>query len=333
MNASNAQDPDQVQDREQNKEQDIEQTQNTMPNATPTFIFEKDYALLESYVQSKRSPFTQKHVRRAIVFFWKYVKTQNLAIQSILEVDPLLFRRYFEHLDRQPMRQMVKSKLRQNLKAFLFWILSPDLVSGILPKYNYEMIFSNKYYRFRESGHVYPEDPLTREDVLDCLQFFQARNFRDGVMFKLLAYTGMRIGGLIALKIADIDLVNRKLTTQEKPTQVHNGLNEYCIAQALVADLQAYLLEVQMKNPSQIHLFPVSPNSVRRQLGKWKRKKTHPHAFRDALNTRWAELGLEMALRDILMNHEASSINSKHYLKKYRSWDEKLALYDQYFPY
>ena len=60
---------------------------------------------------------------------------------------------------------------------------------------------------------------------------------------------------------------------------------------------------------------------------------THPHAFRDAINTRWQEMGMEEALRAILLNQQPSGINCKHYLKKYRSWTERVALYDQYFPY
>jgi integrase len=164
-------------------------------------ILRKDQAWLEGYVRTKRSKYTKIHVNADLQRFYDFIIENYPAVKSILEVNPLQFRAYFEHIDQRPVRKNVKNKWRTNLKAFIFWIISPELAQGNLPKINYEMIFSNKYYSFRESSGPREEDPLTREDVLECLHFYQGRNFRDFVLFSLLAYTGMRIGGLISLQI------------------------------------------------------------------------------------------------------------------------------------
>jgi integrase len=298
-----------------------------------TFCPVKDRPYYEQYIQTKQSVFTKIHITRGLTDFYDFIIDHYPRVNSILKVTPQQFRAYFEYLDHRALQKDIKTKTRQNLKAFIFWIISPDLIRGKLPKYRDELIFMNNFYRFRESGTTHETVLLSKEDILECIRFFQDRNFRVYLMVKILAYTGMRIGGMINIRIDQIDLEQRKITTQEKPTTTHNGINEYCIALPLMADLQSYLLEVQLKNPGQEFLFPMSTTSVRNRIHKWKKKQVHPHAFRDALNTRWAELGLEMALRDVLMNHEASAINSKHYLKKYRNWEEKLTLYDQYFPY
>jgi integrase len=303
---------------------------------TPRNCLELDQLYLDGYVQSKKSDSTQRKVRQNLYFFYNFIIDSYPSIKSILEVDPLMFRAFFTHLENQSLQKVGKNKYRQNLKAYIYWIISPDLALGIIPKINYELVFSQKFHKFTQTTPAKDDIVLSREDIFNCLKFFQGRNFRDYIMFSLLAFTGMRVGGLVSILIDDIDLHERRLKSQEKPTEDNLGLNEYFFPKSFIWDLEAYIMEIKAKYPNQTQLFPITEKAVRIQLRNWN-NLAHPHLFRDAINTRRFEMGLmDDALRGILLNQSPNgkSINSRHYLKKYlKSWEARRELYDQYFPY
>lgn len=303
------------------------------PNGmTPKVCLSKDQHYLDTYIASKRSNYTKLKVSQTLHYFYNFLIQTHPETNSILNVDAHQFREYFQSINEVPVRKASKDIYKQNLKAYIFWILMPLMSEGKLPKLNYEMIFSPRFFKFIESSLPKNESPFSREDVLDCLRFFYGRNYRDYTMFSLLAYSGMRVGGVTALKIEDIHLEDRYIITQEKPTGNSPGINTYFIPKKFQTDLKAYILEVTAKNPTQERLFPIEPKSVRHQLKKW-RPSAHPHLFRDAINTRWFELGLEESLRALLLSQTPHFVNSIHYLKKYQTLEAKREIYDRYFPY
>jgi integrase len=242
------------------------------------------------------------------------------------------FREFFMVVDGWDIQRCVKEKYRTGIKRYLEWIIMPLMAEDKAPARNYDMIFKDRYYQFKEGGHPREEEPFTKQDVLDCLNFFRNRNERDYIMFTLDAYTGMRVGGLVSIRIQDIDFVERRIQTREKRTKATAGNNSYVIPLKFVNTLKAYVMQIRALFPQQELLFPIDVRTVNKQLKLW-RASAHPHLFRDALNTRWQELNLDKDMREILLNQKPTSVNAKAYLKKYRSWPAHRLLYDNAFPY
>ena len=167
---------------------------------TPLDILEKDKEKFVAFIKSKKSEHTKKNVSQNLHYFFNYIKTTYPKIQSVLNITPEQYKNYFNHVNDRKLRKNVKSKYRTNLRAFIYYLLGDILAYNEKLPFNYQYIFSNKFIKFTDTTGEIERDALSITDVFEMLAFFQNRNFRDYVMVELLAYTGMRVGGLVSLQ-------------------------------------------------------------------------------------------------------------------------------------
>lgn len=296
-------------------------------------LLQNDAQYVQEYLGSWNIETTKYQKQKYLEFFYGWLGSKYPQVDSILKVTPVQFREYFQFLDGQVQGLLItKRRYRGTLKEFIYWILRPRLAAGEIIPYNYEIIFDRQYYTLNDTGTHRKEDPFSKKDVLECLSFFRERNERDYMMFATLAYTGMRVGGLVNIVRDEIDFEKRRIITQEKHTKAGTGLNEYPIPVGFVRMLKGYCLQHKASFPNEERLFPITTKSVQKQIKLW-RKSAHPHLFRDAINTRWSEAGLDEGLRAILLNQQPEGVNAQHYLKTYRGWASRLELFDKFFPY
>jgi integrase len=300
---------------------------------TELSILPKDLSNWTSFIANESNAGTKKRKIYQTTYFYLWLVERYSAIETILDVTPIQLREYFQWVDTSVHALLdVKSKYKTSLKQYIYWIITPQLAAGEQIKYNYEVIFKDSFYTMKNTGTHRSEEPLTKQDVLDCINFFRERNERDYIMVCLLAYTGMRVGGLMNLELRNINFDLRCLLTQEKRTRAHNGINKYAIPPFFVRILKAYVTQLQALYPTQTHLIPICSRVIRKQLKKW-RSSIHPHLFRDAINSRWSEAGMDIGFRSILLNQKPPNVNTDNYQKFLRSWNARIEIYDKFFPY
>lgn len=296
-------------------------------------FFDGDQALYKTFLSSEQNHGTRARKTFQLQFFYDWSVAHYPGIHSILDVTPLQFREYFQYVNDHVQGQLsVKNKYRTTVKQFIYWIIRPLIAVGDTIKYNYEVVFEPAFLPMRDTGSRRNEEPFSKADVTDCLNFFRTRNEQYYLIFALLAYTGMRVGGVVNIEIDKIDFENRFIWTQEKQTKATTGSNMYPIPLSFVNTLKGYVMQYQQLSPKENFLFPLATGVIRKQLRKW-RNEAHPHLFRDALNSRWMEQGLDEGVRALLLNQKPKSVNADHYLKILRSWKARLEFYDKYFPY
>lgn len=110
---------------------------------------------------------------------------------------------------------------------------------------------------------------------------FREANTRDRAILAFLLDTGCRAGGVVALKIADVDLVEKRAFVTEKGDKTR-----VVIFTSFTADcLRAWLEERQSGAPTFFHsrtLEPLTPSGlyqVLRRLGQQARVKGRFHTF------------------------------------------------------
>lgn len=135
-----------------------------------------------------------------------------------------------------------------------------------------------------------------------------AENIRDLAIIDLLASTGMRVGELVNLNIADIDFENRECIVFGKGSKERKV---YFDARAKI-HLQAYLNSRSDENPA-LFVALLSPHSrlkisgveIRlRELGRrLNMPKVHPHKFRRTLATMAIDKGMPVEQVQQLLGH------------------------------
>jgi len=292
-----------------------------------------DQKAVDSFLANERNGYTHARKKMQLAFFYAWLQDHYPAIQTILDVDPFQFREYLQFVEQTVHAGITpKTKYRTALYQYIKWIIGPKLAAREQIQYNYDVIFDPNYITFTDTGTHYDDIPLTKTDIVNCLAFFRARNERDYLLFSILAYTGMRAGGVCNIRIDNVNFDTRSIKTQEKRTSHSTGMNTYAIPKTFMNTLKAFILQQTQIFPTEPRLFPITPKAVRIQIKRW-RKDAHPHLFRDALNTIWMDMGLDQAIRSMLLNQVPTGVNAQNYLKKYRSWPARLELYDRFFPF
>lgn len=298
-----------------------------------SMVLPADQQSFDKFIANEQNIYTRTRKQHQIHFFYKWLCDNYPTVSTIIDVNPVQFREYFQFIEQNiDAGESTKRKYRISLQKFIKWIIKPILAANQNVKFNYDIIFDNEYVEFTDTGFHYDEEPLTAKDVAESLNYFHNRSERDYIMFCLCAFTGMRVSGIVNITFDHINFEERRIETQEKRTKRSTGKNSYPIPKPFLNVFKAYVFQQQQIFPGELRLFPITTKTIREQVKFW-RKKMHPHLYRDALNTIWQEMGLDQALRSLLINQKPSGINALHYLKKYRSWKAKLEIYDQYFPF
>jgi integrase len=283
----------------------------------------------EFFAQSnfaKRTQY-QKEIYLTTCFnFFKSIKTA----ENFLQIKPSEFKQLFLHLDKMQVLDSAKKRYRYALKNYADWLCS-DLIANNQPApFNYDFIFSNRFYTFRDSGTPSESHYLELKDVMDFLKW--AKFTQPPIVFfaaLVLATSGCRHDGVITLTRGNIDFTNRKFTMLEKSRDRGSKIKYYVMNKQIIEKLKEYISYLP---ETQDRIFAISQQKLNKRFKRWK-SYMHAGLFRDSFNTILEENNVEEAIRDILQNRTPKSINAKHYLKKYSDWEKRVEKYDSIDPF
>lgn len=255
---------------------------------------ETNRELLELFISAKRvEGCSEKTIRYYQTTISKLFTTMDIHVTRI-QTDDL--RKYLSEYQQES--QCSKSNIdniRRILSSFFSWLEEENYILKS-PMRRIHKIRTSKTVK-----ETYTDEALeTMRDQCGCL--------RDLALIDLLASTGMRVGELVKLNIADIDFENRECVvfgkgSKERPvyfdarTKIH--LKNYL--ESRTDDNPA--LFVSLQRP--FARLEISGVEIRlRQLGrKLGIPKVHPHKFRRTLATKAIDKGMPIEQVQQLLGH------------------------------
>ncbi|RME70565.1 MAG: hypothetical protein D6784_16520 [Chloroflexi bacterium] len=170
-----------------------------------------------------------------------------------------------------------------------------------------------------------PPKAISESDLEKMLHCAKSGSVRDYAILRFLAETGCRVGGLVSLRLADLDLNQQRALVREKGQKtryVYFGV-------ATVQAIEAWLNERPDGGVDRVFMGkrgPLTPSGVYRILErlacKAGVKRFNPHSFRHALARRLLQNGADLGTVSEILGH--SNYETTH--KFYARWsDEELS--------
>lgn len=210
-------------------------------------------------------------------------------------------------------------------------------------------------YKFTEKDRTgeKPKIPLDEVSARRILEYLHHADLMLYVGVCILFYTGMRILELVNIEKKNLDLEKRMIVSRGK-----TGFARYFIPRDFKPDFITFYNYQEQINPDNPYLFPnmlrtrskhmnATTKFFRSNLALVKEKlgiacSTHPHAWRDLINSSRADKFKLARDRDsllsILLCQRPIGVNAQHYLKKYdwknpSTWEAHRDLYDELYPW
>lgn len=315
---------------------DFKDSNNEYVQLIPYFEF-----FIETYSESsKRRVFTK------LVDFALYCK-KNYN-KKIFEIDPKEVLSYFKTIDKKKIRKNTKVLYRVFLNAYF------NYVKKFKKDMEYDDSFRNpvpspEIWDFTGSTRTIYDlemnyQPLTLPIIKRILNhiYYVVEDVRVFPAISLIIYSGARISEICHIELTFLDLNNRWFITKIKSRKSErNGI--YFFPQFFVSELKNYIKELKKKYKTPKYLFQsktsyISPRTLQKHLKNAKDSlglKCHanPHAFRDFLNTKRADMGLRTPYLEFLLNQTVNAVNSSSYMKSYKNKIKLRNLYDSYNPF
>ena len=207
------------------------------------------------------------------------------------------------------------------------------------------MNYAYKFYNLKENpckrdGTVGDSKPRKEFNILTLEQFYLFLDQIDleyyKVLFKMLFFTGMKIGELTALTLGDIDFKNNTITINKtyfeyakKITTVKTKSSERVIDinESLKNDIETFTKKLyHLKKSSRI--FEVSTTSMRFQLFKGLKKakfeKMRLHDFRHSHTTMLIYNGINIVNVSKRLGHSDVTMTLKRYSHLYEDEDKNI---------
>ena len=295
-----------------------------LPTGNTTLNVWMDYWLREYIVPDRRTRTVDDYRRQVRVHIAPALGSMHLAA-----VRPHHIREFLNRKDRQLSRSSV-GKLHQILSGAFKEAWRNDLIPDN-PVAKVDRL-SAKPTRV--------EAPLTMDRVQQIIAGSEAKGERFAVLFRLLAFTGLRIGEALALEWQHVDFVGRRVLVRQTttfdndritigPPKSEKGVRDVPILDdGLIAALLKHR-EVQdamrERMGERYHdrglVFPkVRPNQAGNLLANRQvqqtlaRYGTHPHALRHFFGTQMFEAGASLLRVSLLMGHANINITASIYL-------------------
>ena len=177
----------------------------------------------------------------------------------------------------------------------------------------------------------------TESELEEILDYFEIRNKRNYLIFKILVDTGMRVGELTNI---DYDKVNCKRRTIE--TNGKTGKKIYYTTKTLSNELvyfienrkeirinsKALFISQQLKRISKRYIQNLVKDCL---IDLGIKKQITPHTFRRTINTCRKKLGCIQEDRKILLSQAINDVNFESYVKL--QYQDFIELYDKWYPY
>lgn len=172
----------------------------------------------------------------------------------------------------------------------------------------------------------YPDQPKQRQPKAiateDIVRLFMATSddipgARDRAILALLADTGCRVGGIISVKVDDIDIEKQQMVVTEKGNRsrivVFTPFTLEILARWLTVRSQAETLFYNLQS-----MQPLTPSGLQQILKRLKKKagikgRTNPHSFRHGFAREYLKAGGDLVTLQRLMGHAEISTTGSYY--------------------
>lgn len=172
----------------------------------------------------------------------------------------------------------------------------------------------------------YPGQPKQRQPKAiateDILKLFFATSddipgARDKAILALLADTGCRVGGIISMRVEDIDIEKRQIVLNEKGDKsrvvVFTVFTLEILARWMAVRSQASTLFYNLQT-----MQPLKPSGLQQILKRLKKKagvknRSNPHSFRHGFAREYLKAGGDLATLQRLMGHSEISTTGSYY--------------------
>jgi site-specific recombinase XerD len=260
----------------------------------------------------------RRKLRQFLAFFGDVV-VEEITVNDV--------RRYIAHLWDRPTRWADHPKRKEQAGG-----LSPYSVAGHVRsiKRLFNFLESEGLIEVNPTRRIKTPDPKQREPKAIALQDFlalltvtegkSALDRRDRAIILLLADTGIRVGGLVGLRVQDVDLERGLVTVTEKG----NKTRLVPFTKPTSEALQAWLEMHPQKGP---WLFvslgsrakgALSSNGVAQMLRRRAEQagiegRVNPHSFRHALAREYLMDGGDLASLSDLLGHSSVEVTKQSY--------------------
>lgn len=213
-----------------------------------------------------------------------------------------------------------------DLREYLSGLRAGELTEDTLSAHNRALhkfwSWAAKEYSSHDPMHTirYPKKPQPHPHAAaldDIARIFRVAGPRDRAMLALLLDTGCRAGGLVTLRLDDVDLENHRAIVTEK-----GNISRAVVFTDFTAGLVRQWVSIRVPAPTLFYnldtLQPLTVNGLRHMLRRLAARagvdgKVNPHAFRHSFAREYLKAGGDLATLSKLMGHRDVSTTVNHY--------------------
>jgi len=262
----------------------------------------------------------------------------NTCNKHIFELKKRDLNDYFKYLKNQALALNTKKNKWNILISFL-----KKTMNDYDEEFNFSIVIPIIKSTDWGNYHSKPKNLIfaTKEEIKQILDYFKNHNYKYYLMFRILAETGCRKGGLIYAKYTEIDIKKRIMETFEK-----TGYKAYYFSKNLAVHIEMYVNERKKLDTKITNLFvvknkgiykPYSPRAldliIKNCLDKLNIKREITcHTFRRSINSFRFDMNCPDEDRKILLNHKTTSnVNLNSYVNL--EYNKFIKMYDTWNPY
>lgn len=289
-------------------------------------IPEQDMEMVIDYLEEKeRNSHGSFLMARNALFSILY----RVAPRPVVEMDFRDLDNVVRAIDIAPYKKNTKMQRWSTIKAYYEWCLDRLRRNGIkvenqLPlRVKFNATQNDVSIDNDEGCEIFSDHDLARLETRA-----QIKGMKWHVAFLLLKHCGMRGSELATIKLRNVNVEERVLVTGlERDARKSKKPLTFFFPPEVAAIVMEYIETL----PKECEwLFPgITTPCIRRTALSRLFGKTH--SFRKTLITRRIDNGCPYHISEMLVNHEISSVEFKHYYKKPRN--ERRDLYDKYHPF
>ena len=287
--------------------------------------------LIDEYIGFyQHSPQSQANRRSSLKYFFG-VDHYNYQ-DHVSTITTSILKRYFNWLKNLNGISIATKKNK--------WTILISFLNSTMEDYNEFLIkipSKSVDWRGASGNGKIMKDILSKEEIMEILDYFKRYNFKHYIIIRLLTETGMRKGELISIEIHNIDIEKRYIRTHGKTEE-----SVYYFSKELGKYLKSYLnSRINLKVDSDVlflsqfrkqysnRTFNLLLKNACEKVGI--EKNITCHSFRRTINTYRKKMGCSNEDRKILLNHKVSDVNIESYIVLER--EEYLKLFDDFNPY
>jgi len=275
--------------------------------------------LINEFLKSLNSKNTKKSYKVSIKRFLKFIKNKNLQLTTKLD-----FENYFDYLNESDLRKKTKSIHYTGVKSFFQYFIHKQNIDSE-NKLNLHFIenpITNVNRRWKNDKEDKIREILTNSEINRVLSELKKTNYRNYIIFYVLADTSMRGNGLVNIEIKNVQLDKRIISTWDKGKMrryyfglnLQNELKNYLLMRKrmnFTKDDEKFLFYSQKGTRLSVsslfsHVFPDIAQVIKEITGK----KITAHDLRRSFKTNRTNLGQLREQVEALMNHKQGLDNA-----------------------